>query len=97
MSRAYAEQVMRDHCTITWDDQGGIRDTTDEERDQMRAAQAKKAHTLEPLAAVELTNVKFVAPKTTRYRAPREAYDSVDTLPLVGFLNKCRWPRKMAA
>ena len=42
MSRDYAEQVMRDQCNITWDDEGGIRDTTDEERIQLRADQAKR-------------------------------------------------------
>jgi len=43
MDRAYAEQVMREHCSIAWVVKGeSIRDTTDEERYQLRAEQAKQ-------------------------------------------------------
>lgn len=64
MSKSYAEQVMRDHCTITWidRDQLTIRDTTDEERLALRAEQAKKASLREPLPYAEIHGLKFDPP-----------------------------------
>jgi hypothetical protein len=60
MSATYALQVMRDHCTITWDIPGQtIRDTTDEERIALRAEQAQQAKRLEPLAHAELPGIKY--------------------------------------
>lgn len=60
MSVTYALQVMRDHCTITWDIPGQtIRDTTDEERIALRAEQAQQAKRLEPLAHAELPGIKY--------------------------------------
>jgi len=98
MSRAYAEQVMREHCTITWDKEGEtIRDTTDEERIAMRAAQLEKTRKDEsgpPILGMpqDLPNTKFIRPKTTKYRAPRAAYEDMVT-PILG-VQKCKWPRK---
>lgn len=89
MSKTYAEQVMRDHCTITWVTKGEtIRDTTDEERLAMRAAQAQQAKREAPLANVEIPGLKFKL--LTKYRQPREAYDDME-LPICGL--RCRWPR----
>jgi len=64
MSKSYAEQVMRDHCTITWisRDELTIRDTTDEERLALRAEQAQKASLSEPLAFAEIHGLKFEPP-----------------------------------
>lgn len=95
MSKNYAEQVMRDHCSITWVIEGEtIRDTTDEERRVMRAEQAqiKWEHELREgiLTHHELRETKFERPKTTKYRAPREAYEEMDS-PLA--VRTCRWPR----
>jgi hypothetical protein len=60
MSFTYAEQVMRDHCTITWDIPGHtIRDTTEEERITLRAAQAQKEKSSGPLAFAELHGIKY--------------------------------------
>lgn len=95
MSKSYAEQVMRDHCTIAWEIPGQtIRDTTDEERIKMRAYQADKARlsalTEGTLGANDLPGIRFVPPKTTKYRAPREAYEEMEA-PLA--VLSCRWPR----
>lgn len=91
MSKSYAEQVMRDHCTITWEIPGQtIRDTTDEERIELRAEQAQKAKRMEPLALAEIHGLKFERPKTTKYRAPHEAYDDIEEPSVV---RVCRWPR----
>ena len=64
MSKSYAEQVMRDHCTITWlnRDELTIRDTTDEERLALRAEQAKKDSLSEPLPLAEIHGIKFEPP-----------------------------------
>jgi hypothetical protein len=64
MSKSYAEQVMRDHCTITWidRDQLTIRDTTDEERIALRAEQAQKASLREPMPYAEIHGLKFEPP-----------------------------------
>jgi hypothetical protein len=62
MSKSYAEQVMRDHCTITWVVKGEtIRDTTDAERLALRAEQAQKAKLREPLAYSELFGLRYEA------------------------------------
>lgn len=60
MSVTYAEQVMRDHCTITWDIPGQtIRDTTEAERFELRAAQAQEVKSSGPLAHAELPGIKY--------------------------------------
>jgi hypothetical protein len=54
---------MRDHCSITWVIQGEtIRDTTNEERIELRAAQAQHQKRLEPLACAEIHGLKFDPP-----------------------------------
>jgi len=95
MSASYAEQVMREHCTITWDVRGvSIRDTTDEERIQLRAEQANARRMRELkdgiLGRNDLPGIKFIPPKNTKYRAPREAYEEMEA-PLG--VRVCRWPR----
>jgi hypothetical protein len=95
MSKSYAEQVMRDHCTITWDIQGKtIRDTTDEERIALRAQQAQQVRlrglTEGILGPHDLPNLRFERPKTTNYRTPRESYEEMES-PLG--VRVCRWPR----
>lgn len=95
MSLAYAKQVMRDHCSIAWVVEGEtIRDTTDEERMALRAAQAQQARlhelTVGMLGPHDLYSVRFEPPKTTKYRAPREAYEAMEA-PLG--VRVCRWPR----
>jgi len=63
MSKTYAEQVMRDHCSITWViPNKTIRDTTNEERIALRAKQAERVKRLEPLAASEIHGLKFIPP-----------------------------------
>jgi hypothetical protein len=60
MSKRFAEQVMRDQCTITWVVQGEtIRDTTNEERMALRAEQAQKDKLREPLAYSELFGLRY--------------------------------------
>lgn len=60
MSKAYAEQVMREHCSIAWVVKGEtIRDTTDEERVALRADQAQKEKSLQPLAFAEIHGLTF--------------------------------------
>ena len=60
MSKNYAEQVMRDHCSITWVVKGEtIRDTTDEERIALRAEQAEKIKREEPLPYKEWHGLIF--------------------------------------
>jgi hypothetical protein len=95
MSKSYAEQVMRDHCTITWDIPGQtVRDTTDEERFALRAEQAQQIRmrslTEGILGPHDLPNLRFERPKTTNYRHPREAYEAMEA-PLG--VRVCRWPR----
>lgn len=95
MSKSYAEQIMRDHCTITWEIPGHtIRDTTEEERLAMRAEQAQQVRLREARAGIlgrnELPNLHFEPPVSTRYRAPREAYEEMEE-PLG--VRVCRWPR----
>lgn len=99
MSKTYAEQVMRDHCTIAWDIPGQtIRDTTDEERITLRAEQSQLARISEMrqgiLGSHELPNTRFERPSTTKYRVPREAYEEMEA-PLA--VRVCRWPRLIAA
>lgn len=64
MSKNYAEQVMRDHCTITWlnKDELTVRDTTDEERIAMRAEQERKSALREPLEFAEIHGRRFDPP-----------------------------------
>ena len=95
MDKTFAEQVMRDHCTITWEIPGQtIRDTTDHERIVMRAERAQQVRLSElkegTLGPHDLPGLHFEAPKTTNYRAPREAYEEMEA-PLA--VLKCRWPR----
>lgn len=73
MSKSYAEQVMRDHCTITWlnRDELTIRDTTDEERIALRAQQAQRASLGEPLEFAEIHGLKFVPPVSSVSAARR--------------------------
>jgi hypothetical protein len=98
MSKSYAEQVMRDHCTITWVVKGEtIRDTTNEERMALRAEQANQARLSEAKAGIlgrnDLPNLRFERPKTTNYCYPREAYEELEA-PLG--VRVCRWPRRFA-
>lgn len=99
MSLAYAVQVMRDHCTITWEIPGQtIRDTTDEERIVLRAEQAQQFRLSEFAEGIlgphDLQNLRFERPKTTSYCYPREAYEAMES-PLG--VRVCRWPRQQAA
>lgn len=100
MSKSYAEQVMRDHCTIVWLDRENmtVRDTTDEERVALRAEHEREHRLREAKEGVlgrnDLPNLRFEPPKTTNYRAPREAYEEMESPLGVRF---CRWPRKLAA
>jgi len=99
MSFTYAEQVMRDHCTITWDIPGQtIRDTTDEERIEMRAEQANRVRLSElksgMLGPHDIHGLKFERPKSTNYRHPLGAYEAMES-PLG--VRVCRWPRVMQA
>lgn len=100
MSRTYAEQVMREHCSITWVVKGQtIRDTTDDERIELRAAQMQERRMREIADEIvgmpnDLSGMKFVPPKTTRYRTPYAAYVAMPS-PLA--LRVCRWPRLRAA
>lgn len=65
MSKSYAEQVMRDHCSITWVTKGEtIRDTTDEERMTLRAEQAQLMKLREPMAYAEIHGLRFEPPVT---------------------------------
>lgn len=98
MSLAYAKQVMRDHCSITWVVEGEtIRDTSNEERLAMRAEQENRIRVQEMrqeiLESSEIHGLRFARPKTTKYRAPHEAYVALEA-PLT--LRVCRWPRKLA-
>lgn len=81
MSRTYAEQVMRDHCTIAWAIPGqSIRDTTDEERIALRAEQAQQAKRLEPLPYAEIPGLQFKGPIPCDYRLIRQAHEFVTSL-----------------
>lgn len=63
MDKTYAEQVMRDHCSITWVTQGEtIRDTTNEERITLRAEQAEQNRLREPMAYAEIHGLRFEPP-----------------------------------
>jgi hypothetical protein len=64
MSKVYAEQVMRDHCTITWlnREELTVRDTTDEERIALRAEQCRKENLREPLEFAEVRGFIFEPP-----------------------------------
>lgn len=63
MSKNYAEQVMRDHCSITWVIKGEtIRDTTDEERLELRAKQTKAEKLLEPMGYAEIPGLRYEPP-----------------------------------
>jgi hypothetical protein len=64
MSKSYAEQVMRDHCTITWVSKEDltIRDTTLEERLAMREEQTKLEKLQEPLEFAEIHGLRFEPP-----------------------------------
>ena len=75
MSKTYAEQVMRDHCTIVWVVKGEtIRDTTDEERLALRAEQARETKLREPLVNSEIPGLKFEGPQNPRYDLIRAAH-----------------------
>lgn len=92
MAKGYAEQVMRDHCSIAWVVPGEtIRDTTDEERIALRADQAQQVKRQEQLARKEINGLKFERPRTTKYRAPYEAYDDFEDPSVT---RVCRWPRR---
>lgn len=98
MSKSYAEQVMRDHCTITWisRDELTIRDTTDEERLALRAQQAQQTRLHDLTQGIlspqqEVHGLMFERPKSTKYKAPRRAYEEMEA-PLC--VRVCRWPRK---
>jgi hypothetical protein len=81
MSFTYASQVMRDHCTITWDTPGQtIRDTTDEERIHLREEQAQQAKRLEPLAHAEIPGLTFKGPLPQRNDLIRAAHEWVTSL-----------------
>jgi hypothetical protein len=81
MSKTYAEQVMRDHCTITWVTKGEtIRDTTDEERFELRAAAAQLEKLREPLVYAELPGLKFDGPLPIRNDLIRAAHQYVNSL-----------------
>jgi hypothetical protein len=74
MSKSYAEQVMRDHCSITWVVQGEtIRDTTNEERIELRAEQAQQQKRLEPIALAEIHGLKFEPPASGIAATRRES------------------------
>jgi hypothetical protein len=95
MSASYAEQVMRDHCTIIWVVKGeSIRDTTEAERFDMMAAQARAARICEAKEGIlgrnDLPGLHFQPPKTTSYCPPRHAYEEMES-PLG--VRVCRWPR----
>jgi hypothetical protein len=78
MSYTYAQQVMRDHCTITWDIPGQtIRDTTDEERFALRAQQAQHQKRMEPLAYAEIPGLKFDGPLRMRPDLVRAAHEYI--------------------
>lgn len=78
MSKSYAEQVMRDHCSITWVIKGEtIRDTTDEERLALRAEQAQQQKRLEPLGYVEIPGLKFEGPLPIRYDLIRAGHEFI--------------------
>jgi hypothetical protein len=63
ISKNYAEQVMRDHCSITWVTVGeSIRDTTDEERMALRAEQAQRVKAAMPLPYAEIEGLSFQPP-----------------------------------
>lgn len=92
MTRAYAEQVMRDHCSITWVVKGEtFRDTIDEERITLRAEQDQKVYITAPLAPEELPGLRFAKPLSTKYRAPREVYIQTSEPVCV---NRCQWPNR---
>jgi hypothetical protein len=99
MSKSYAEQVMRDHCSITWVIPGeSIRDTTDGERMALREQQIQQVRMRELTEGIlgphDLQNLRFERPKTTNYCYPREAYEAMES-PLG--VRVCRWPRAMQA
>lgn len=97
MSKSYAEQVMRDHCTITWVSKEDltIRDTTIDERLAMREEQTRQSRLCEAREGIlgrnDLPNLRFEPPKNTNYRAPHEAYEDMEA-PLA--FRYCRWPRR---
>jgi hypothetical protein len=95
MSASYAEQVMRDHGTITWVVRGeSIRDTTEAERFEMMAARSRETRASEAkegiLSRAEFPGLHFEPPKNTRYSAPRKEYEEIES-PLC--VRVCRWPR----
>lgn len=80
MSKSYAEQVMRDHCTIAWVVKGEtIRDTTDEERLSLRAEQAQKERLREPLVYAEIPGLVFKGPLPNNYAAIRASHEFFGT------------------
>lgn len=81
MSVTYALQVMREHCSITWEIPGQtIRDTTDEERIALRAEQAQQQKRLEPLPYAEIPGLEFKGPIPNDYRLIRQAHQLVTSL-----------------
>lgn len=81
MSRNYAEQVMREHCSIMWVTKGEtIRDTTDEERIALRAEQSQQAKRLEPLPYAEIPGLEFKGPIPNDYRMIRASHQFVTSL-----------------
>lgn len=76
MSKTYAEQVMRDHCSITWVIKGEtIRDTTDEERLSLRAEQAQRMKREEPLMYAEIPGLVFKGPLPNRMDLVRASHE----------------------
>jgi hypothetical protein len=63
MDKTFAEQVMRDHCSITWVVEGEtIRDTSEEERLLLRAEQAQRQKLEGPLPYAEIPGLTFQPP-----------------------------------
>lgn len=81
MSRTYAEQVMREHCTITWDTPGQtVRDTTDEERIALRAEQVHQERLRAPLEYAEIPGLEFHGPIPIRYDLIRASHEFLASL-----------------
>lgn len=80
MSLTYAQQVMREHCSIAWVVEGEtIRDTTNEERIELRAQQAQRESLQQPLAALEIPGLTFKGPLPARRDLIRAASDFMRT------------------
>lgn len=82
-----------DSCACEWEEYGvSIRDLTLAESINARNQQAKaRGLASEVLGSNELPGLKFVPPAATKYQAPREAYEEMES-PLG--TRVCRWPRQ---